>query len=543
MAEPPGPTTSRPSSGDSAEHQPHVARARTRGPRAGRRPGRAAPGRCRRTRDDDRQQHPALARQVAPEARGGRWRRWGGHRHECSSAHRQLAQSFIPRFSHTALLPTVSRSPPRVPLVIRLVGYTIGVWSSPPCCLIPALFFGDGEATPNYEDTSITSYVADFDVDDDGDLEVTETITVDFPGYGKHGIFRFWDRVDPNDRTRAATPRTSRSPATAGRAVRAELRGPRPLPGRQDRVRRTHARHRRARLRDQLPHRRRDHGGHGGHRRAPQFFWQLIPGGWQQSIDEAHLTVHLPVESESDVQCAIGFVADRPAARRRATAPPTSRRHRPDRRPDAGPIATGLDMADPESGNALPWTARWDRSSDAACRSSASCCCSAAAPAVGGIAGARSREKPPGFPLLYAPPDGIGPAQAKYIFSETVDRETYVATLMYAAEKDAVDLDPRRRHLDHQTDNGPGRLGRPRPGHPRQRPPPRRPGLARSPRTRRTSRPGSGSRRARALRQQRRDLGEVARATWSAAGSAARRPARPRRLRRVLAIAIWNPSR
>ena len=42
--------------------------------------------------------------------------------------------------------------------------------------------------------------------------------------------------------------------------------------------------------------------------------------------------------------------------------------------------------------------------------------------------------------MLYAPPDGIGPAQAKYIYSETIDRETYVATLMYAAEKEAVDL-------------------------------------------------------------------------------------------------------
>ena len=68
---------------------------------------------------------------------------------------------------------------------------------------------------PNYENTSITSYVADFDLADNGDLDVTETITVDFPVYGKHGIFRFWDRVDPNDETRGATPRTSRSPGTA----------------------------------------------------------------------------------------------------------------------------------------------------------------------------------------------------------------------------------------------------------------------------------------------------------------------------------------
>jgi hypothetical protein len=64
----------------------------------------------------------------------------------------------------------------------------------------------------------------------------------------------------------------------------------------------------------------------------------------------------------------------------------------------------------------------------------------AGALAFGSILGAKSREKPPGFPVLYEPPAGIGPAQAKYIYSETVDRTTYVASLMYAADKGAVDL-------------------------------------------------------------------------------------------------------
>lgn len=83
--------------------------------------------------------------------------------------------------------------------MIRFVGYTIGVAILGALLSIPALFFGDGEVTPNYEDTTITSYVADFDLDSDGDLKVVETLTVDFPVYGKHGIFRFWDRVDVND--------------------------------------------------------------------------------------------------------------------------------------------------------------------------------------------------------------------------------------------------------------------------------------------------------------------------------------------------------
>ena len=42
---------------------------------------------------------------------------------------------------------------------------------------------------------------------------------------------------------------------------------------------------------------------------------------------------------------------------------------------------------------------------------------------------------------MYAPPEGIGPAQAAYLVSEQVDDEQYVATLMYAAEKGAIDLD------------------------------------------------------------------------------------------------------
>ena len=49
-----------------------------------------------------------------------------------------------------------------------------------------------------YEETTITNYDADFTVDDDGDLHATETLTVDFPGFGKHGIFRFFDEADPS---------------------------------------------------------------------------------------------------------------------------------------------------------------------------------------------------------------------------------------------------------------------------------------------------------------------------------------------------------
>ena len=50
-------------------------------------------------------------------------------------------------------------------------------------------------------------------------------------------------------------------------------------------------------------------------------------------------------------------------------------------------------------------------------------------------------RRDPAFPLLYTPPEGIGPAQARYLLTESIDRETYVATLMYAAERGAITLD------------------------------------------------------------------------------------------------------
>ena len=72
----------------------------------------------------------------------------------------------------------------------RVVGTAIGLGVIAFLLCIPAFFYGKGTVTPTFEETTITNYVADFDIAANGDLDVTETITVDFPGYGKHGIFR-----------------------------------------------------------------------------------------------------------------------------------------------------------------------------------------------------------------------------------------------------------------------------------------------------------------------------------------------------------------
>jgi uncharacterized membrane protein YgcG len=329
--------------------------------------------------------------------------------------------------------------------MIRLVGYTIGVAVLAALLSIPALFFGDGEPTANYEDTTITSYVADFDLEADGDLKVVETITVDFPVWGKHGIFRFWDRIDPNDDNARRDPDDIRV-TRDGREEEFELSN-------ED-----HGRFRVAKIGSADV--TLDIGEHvyvisytidgviteGADAitdERSQFYWQLIPGGWQQSIDSATLTVSLPVASEADVQCAIGWDPDTDTACEVQGAGTT------DLTIETGPIgprtplsiATGLDLDTPDAGNAVPWSGRWDRVLGRSVPLlGIVLLLGLGAGILGGLAGARSREKQPGFPVLYAPPEGIGPAQAKYIYSESVDRETYVATLMYAAEKEAVEL-------------------------------------------------------------------------------------------------------
>ena len=255
-----------------------------------------------------------------------------------------------------------------------------------------------------------------------GDLSVTETLTVDFPGHGKHGIFRFFDRADPS------APHARREPARhlghdgrAARAVRALARGTAGTATSRSARRpdsRSAGEHTYV---DQLPHRRRARAGHRRGRR-PQFYWNLIPGGWQQRDRQGRPHRAPPRPAPSRVQCAVGAGA---------TAGCTAEGAGTDASPSTtGPLApdtpvtvkAGLDMPTPPAGH----HAAVDRA--AATRSSA--------PASAGSLRAPARSRPPARSgscsttgaaraearrtrCMYAPPDGIGPAQAKYIFTET----------------------------------------------------------------------------------------------------------------------------
>ena len=321
-------------------------------------------------------------------------------------------------------------------LVVTVVGPAVLVL----LLFAPAAFWNLGSEDQDPETTTITDYRADFTVAEDGDLTVEETLTVDFPSSGKHGIFRFFDRADDSAPGARRTPEDIEGSMDGG-PVAVEV------------LEEDHGRLVVAKIGD--PHRTVAPGAHvytigytidgvlepGTEGTETQFYWNLIPGGWRQAIDRARLTVHLPAPAEG-VRCAVGAGetggcdvqgegTDTLTVRASRLAPNTP-----------VTVKVGLDLPTPETGETLPWSARFDRvlGSNVVLLVVVLLAAVAAA-AAGWILASRTRETEPGFPLMYAPPGSIGPAQATYLLEEDVDEETYVATLMYAAEHGAIDLD------------------------------------------------------------------------------------------------------
>ncbi|GCD90799.1 DUF2207 domain-containing protein [Nocardioides sp. LS1] len=321
----------------------------------------------------------------------------------------------------------------------RVVGYAVGLAVLVAVLFIPAALFNYGSADNSPESTTITSYVADFTLDESGDLAVVEKLTVDFP-YGRHGIFRFFDRADPS------APHARRvvhdiSVSLDDGTVPVEY------------LSEDHGRFKIAKIGS--PTETVTPGEHvyvirysidgviepGTDGSRSQFYWNLVPGGWKQEIDATNLTVHLPVAAEH-VQCATGSGATSgcTAKGEGSTTLHVRTGHLPANTPVT--VKAGLDMATPPAGDTRPWVPALDPvlGPDAILLGLV-VLLGLAAFGLGARIAARARETNPQFPLMYAPPEGIGPAQAQYLLTEDVDRSAYVGTLMYAAEKGAVSLD------------------------------------------------------------------------------------------------------
>lgn len=302
---------------------------------------------------------------------------------------------------------------------------------------IPA--WGWQTSSPAEDDpVTITSYNASFVVHDNGDLDAVETLAVDIPvAVSRHGIFQFFDTHDP------IAPRTRWIP----RDIAVTQDG---SPATVDITSKSSGRYRVVRIGD--PDRYLNSGRHvyrisyqvtgalrsGTHGHRTEFYWRLVPNV-TPPLGRVRLSVDLPGPAQA-VRCDVGNTGTP------CTLSGAGTSHL---RITAGPLAAntpvtlraGLDMATPPPGVTLPWTGRWDGVlGTSVAVPIAALLLTLVGALVGAVLSRRAREANPAFPLQYAPPDGIGPAQGNYVRTERIGREAYVASVMQAAEKGALTL-------------------------------------------------------------------------------------------------------
>ncbi|HEX4471926.1 MAG TPA: DUF2207 domain-containing protein [Nocardioides sp.] len=306
--------------------------------------------------------------------------------------------------------------------------------------VLPALGIqADDPSTSSDEETTISTYDAVYRVAADGDLAVTETLHVDFPFGDKHGIFRFFDRHDPSATHTLRTPHDI-SVSMDGQSEPFSL------------SHQSHDRYVVARIGDPdvlLPS-----GTHvytisyrvdgvlepGTDGARTQFYWNVIPGGWNQSIQDVHLVIHLPAPA-TPARCALGNGATGGCTAQgegtttlringRGLAP-----HTP------VTLQAGLDLPTPPAGQSLPWPATWAPVlGDSVGGVVVVLVLALVAGGAGAALAAKAHERRPAFPVQYAPPPDVGPAEAAYVMTEKVGQQDFVASMLWAAQEGAIDL-------------------------------------------------------------------------------------------------------
>ncbi len=320
-------------------------------------------------------------------------------------------------------------------LAVGLLGLAIlGV-----AVLVPAWLFNIGSAEDAGETTTITSYRATFDVADDGTMRVVEDIELLVETFDRHGIFRFFDRADQSaphlrrepydiEVLRAGQPeQVEYLTEDQGRFLVAKIGRPDVVlePG-------THTYQISYTVDDVLID---DPGGDGS-----RFYWQVLPGGWAQFIEELRIRVRLPADA-SDVQCAVGSGSTSPCPPSGEGSP--ALRLGLERIDPFTPVTIQTDLATPVPpvrGDEYAWGPQYDPVLAPVPVVVLVVLAALGALAAGVGLSYRVFERTPPYPLQYAPPPGLGPAQAAYVLDERVGREQLVATVLHAAEQGAVDV-------------------------------------------------------------------------------------------------------
>lgn len=319
-------------------------------------------------------------------------------------------------------------------LAVRIVGlFVLGV-----VVAIGLINFPDGSTTST-ETAVITNFDADFTVSQDGTLAAVETLTLNFP-VSKHGIFRLLDTRDQNHARNRLFPYDI-TVTRDGHSEPFEI------------LRQKHARYRTIKIGDAD---KLIYGQHvyriaykidgvltPGEAGTPtQFYWNVIGSGWLNQIDAYDLRVHLPAAAAS-LECGVG-VGTRPTPCNAGSGTDLRIKSAESAAPLSPntpvTIRAGLNIPTPAA-DTRPWPSALDPVLGTSPVLLGGVGVLALLVTIGGFALSRSvGEKAPPYPLMYAPPEGIGPAQAAYILTEKVENKAFVATMMYAAEKGAVNL-------------------------------------------------------------------------------------------------------
>jgi hypothetical protein len=299
---------------------------------------------------------------------------------------------------------------------------------------IPALLGGGGTSDTTPEFARITDYNAKFVVDTEGTLHATETLAVDLP-LGKHGIFRFFDVADPNDSHVRLVPdhvKVTRDGHSDGLDLTEESRG-RFVVARIGRADTTidgdHTYVITYDIKGVLSKQ-----GSGS-----LFYWNLIPGGWRMPIAKSTLSATLPA-APADPKCAIGVgstggcsvgVSGKTLTVTTGSLEPNT------------PVTVQTRIATKAPGQlTVPWSVRFDPVFGRSELGVLLWLLLAVLAAVAGLMLARTAfEPPPSYPLMYAPPDGIGPAQGAYLLTERITDDMYAATMLELGQKGLAQID------------------------------------------------------------------------------------------------------
>jgi uncharacterized membrane protein YgcG len=317
--------------------------------------------------------------------------------------------------------------------------------------LWPLVFRGGAEASNVSDPVVFSNYKADFIIGGDGQLDAVETITAEFPG-GRHGIFRYWDVANPNN------PRLRQKPEITSILLDGEPAQYQMLweQGERFRVAKignpdqylnpgTHVFEVRYSIPGVL-----SPGSAGADRQFAEstgqsaatpsvFLWNVIPQAWNNEIERADISITLPGEVPS-AQCSVGY------GRGIACSDLTITGNRVDlwafnlqpRTPVT--VRAGVDVPTPPQVS-LPWPYTWDRILGQSITGVMWIAGLTVAFGLGAFLWYRTTvEPPPGFPLQYAPPPGLGPVQTEYIRTESVPKNGLTATLFYLAERGLIDL-------------------------------------------------------------------------------------------------------